>query len=99
MSIDRTVDEHNEFARKAAPLREHVAELAAALAEAVREREDYNGAHQLACLRIEELEAEVKRLRLALDMILATGDLEPNRPLDDCRRYARKALMEKWPPA
>jgi hypothetical protein len=44
--------------------------------------------------------AEVKRLRRALDMILATGDPEPNRPLEDCRTYARKALMDNsWPPA
>jgi hypothetical protein len=41
---------------------------------------------------IDRLLEEIKRYEAALDMILATGDLEPNRPLEDCRRYAKEAL-------
>jgi hypothetical protein len=42
--------------------------------------------------KIERLEVEINHLRAALEMILCTGDLEPNRPLEDCRRYAKEAL-------
>jgi hypothetical protein len=43
------------------PLAE-VATLDAALAEAVREREDYNGKHQAAVIEIERLRAAVLRI-------------------------------------
>lgn len=38
-------------------------ELEADLAQAVREREDYNGKHQVACIRIEALEAALTEIR------------------------------------
>jgi hypothetical protein len=49
------------------------------LAEAVRERENYNGMHQLACL-------EIARLREALEEIVRVGGQ------DLCRGIASEAL-------
>lgn len=51
------------LARQLLRAREQVAQLRKTLDATVREREDYNGKHQGACLEIERLRLEVEVLR------------------------------------